>query len=230
MSSDDDWGLGDFDGDSSESPSEGAKEPKSLDDQFSQLCDSFDYDPSEFKKPPQAPGKMTRFEEDAINTGFENMPSNKINQMGLGPKILEYKRRGFSLNQIAEKLDQTPGSIRQWWETFQSLAPKQKQVFAKVMNENSVFNVTARMEESFKELHEMAASVKENPELWILYSGQVINYLKFAKDLIQTLKLDERREQEMDIVLEEIRKLDPKTAMAIVRRIQELRSSKSMFG
>lgn len=207
---------------------EGIEEPPAND--LDALCDAFDYDPSEFKKNVKHSNKLSRYEEDAINTVFENLPSNKINQLGLGPKILELKRRGFSLQAIAERFDIPQGQVRQWWDTFQSMTPKQKNVFAKVMNENSVFNITQQLEEAFKNLNDMARDVKENPELWVIYHGQIINTLKFAKDVTQAMNLEQKREKEVDIILEEIRKMDPKAAMAIVKKLQEYRSTRDMLG
>lgn len=196
--------------------------------QFGDLCDAFDFDPDEFKPAvrKEQPKELLPWEADAISTGFENQPSNRINQMGLGPKVLEMKRNGYSIENISNELAMPVKEVKKWWDTFSSLAPKQKQAFAKVMHENSVFDIASRMEESYAELTDMARSIQKNPELWILYKSEMRQHLKLAKETLESANLQKQRQEEVDIMLEEIRKESEGCRMRIMKRLQELRQNR----
>lgn len=194
------------------------------------LADAFDFDPDEFKPQPKPSTKeLMPWEADAVSTGFEDQASNRINQMGLGTKLIEMKRQGHSLEQIADSFNLPLREVKKWWVTFSGLTPKQKQVFAKVMHENSVFDISSRMEENFAELVEMSRRIRDNPELWLISRGEIRQNLKLAKEMIESVNLQKQREEETNIMLEEIRKESEGCRMRIMKRIQDLRQSRKFM-
>jgi transposase len=199
-------------------------------EQVASLCDVFDYDPDEFKTVVKDPKELTRVDELSVTTPFDTQERNKINQLGLGPKIIELKRKGWSIQSIAEHFGLSRGIVDDWWDTFSLMNPKQKQVFAQSMVKNDLFNVTQQAQNAYEQLIEMKDELKDNPELWLAFSAETRAFQKFASDLIKTHKMEERHQKNMDIVIEEVRKESPECAMRILKRIQTINDTRGFMG
>lgn len=199
-------------------------------EQVQSLCDTFDYDPSEFKYTVKDPKELTEADKLATRLPFEDKDRDKINQLNLGPRIVELKRKGWSVEGIAEHFGLDRHLVGEWWKTFNGMTPRQRQVYSEVAVKNDIFNTTAAIQNSFEQLNEMSDSIKENPELWIMYRGEIRQHLKFAADLIKTVDIEKRRQEEMDIVIEEIRSIAPEVAIKVLKRIQAVRATRGVLG
>jgi hypothetical protein len=207
-------------------PVDNTDAPFSLDDEFAvidvspepqgplkglkPLVDDFAFEAAKHKADMQVPGAaLTRAKELATSTGFESMTRNEINQMGLGPHIIDLKRKGFSLQQIASQLQIGYEQVKTWWGIFESQSPGQRQVFAKVMVETSVYDIPSQLEKLNERLEKFVDRMEfENPELHLRGLGEITKMLKLIKDCAELMANQKRREEESKAFVEEINKCD----------------------
>lgn len=162
-------------------------------------------------------------------TPFDNSP-NQINQLGLGPKVIQGKRNGYSDEQIALSIGMDAKDVKKWWNIYQGLSPEQKRVVAKSMIDNSVFDIPQRMQELYDDLKSAADEIRDrNPSVYREFLAEVRMTLKQAKEIIEASHNASRYEDERNVIIEEISKESPECAKRIRKRLQEMKYTKGLL-
>lgn len=160
--------------------------------------------------------------------------SSKALSLGKGRQITTMANQGVPATVIAEKTGLTPAEVKQTNTAFGDLVPEDQRELKKYdIPRRSVFDLYARLEEHMTDLED-TMKFMDDPELKLGYFGQKLQLFKLSKDVMQDVafkkKEEAEREEEIQLILGFLERLDPGMANELFKAIKELRERRKILG
>jgi hypothetical protein len=159
--------------------------------------------------------------------------SGKAQMLGRGKQIAQGHDRGLPATVIAEQTGLTPAEVREVTKPYSELdASEQKQFQKMTLPKSSVFDLHSRVQELFDDIKD-AMKFMDDPELKLGYFGELRQLFKLAKDVLQDVTFkkqqEEEREEETQLILDQLNQLDPKMASQLFAAIRTHRERKRVI-
>ena len=155
------------------------------------------------------------------------------NLLGRGKQIVTAHDRGLPATVIAEQTGLTPAEVRDVTKPYDALEPAEQKQFQKAaLPRNSVFDLYVRLQELFDDIKD-AMKFMDDPELKLGYFGELRQLFKLSQSVMADVafkkKQEEDREEEVDLIMEHLSRIDAKAATALFQAIKEHRERKRII-
>jgi transcriptional regulator with XRE-family HTH domain len=152
--------------------------------------------------------------------------TSKIQSLNLGPEILELRRKGMSLDKIAERLGISSNTVSKFLRLYDEATPSKKIE----MTKRSVFNIAENYEELGAMLYRCLAKLEHvDPEQHVKYIGELRLLLtqvqKFIEHNTMRSKLDQLRMLVLEILTGEL----PEKRLEIIEKFRKSGIEKSLM-
>jgi hypothetical protein len=170
-----------------------------------------------------------QLQEKQFRQSLENV-SPKALSLDNGRKILEQSQKGrsFSGNTGLEKSE-----AESLAKAVDAQPPDEQRAF-RSFSKQSVFDLESGLQTLFEEVQDLLNYVHNNPEFRLGAVGEMRQLYKLAKDVMRDVAYVERErkkhEEDLQIVLEELNKLDPLVASRLFKAIEQRKSQRRIIG
>lgn len=168
--------------------------------------------------------QITRFFKRAVPEPTLDLPVPKrrslIDQLGLGPQVVQLRKAGLTAEDIALQLGLKPHQVAQWiWRYRSKLSEEQRLA----VHKKSVFDVADRLQEVCDYLYEVLDRVRRKDEdLGVKTSTAIMKSLQMAGDLMEKVQVYEENKRFREVILDLLDKEAPGIKAKAMQRLNEM--------
>lgn len=156
--------------------------------------------------------------------------------LGKGRQVAKLARKDVPLDVIAERVDKPVEEVAPLVKTVKALPAEEQRPFAQFIgnSDRSVFDLEQGLQLLHDELASMLKLVEHNDEIKLQTLAEMRQLFKLAKEVMRDVtyleRIKKRHEEDMQIVLEHLGRLNPEVAAELFKALETERAKRKLLG